>query len=137
MHDIGKLAFLQIISEMESKGRISAEISSEQILAAIDGYHELFGSKLLEKWKYADIYVQTVLYHDSLDQVDTVTDALGLVYLANIVAKRRGYDIRDEDDSSIEEPDMEMLNGLKMEPATLENIGSATFEFMETIHELF
>ena len=137
MHDIGKLAFLQIISEMESKGRISAEISSEQILAAIDGYHELFGSKLLEKWKYADIYVQTVLYHDSLDQVDTVTDALGLVYLANIVAKRRGYDIRDEDDSSIEEPDMEMLNGLKMEPAALENIGSATFEFMETIHELF
>ena len=137
MHDIGKLAFLQIISEMESKGRISSEISSEQILAAIDSYHELFGSKLLEKWKYADIYVQTVLYHDSLDQVDTVTDALGLVYLANIVAKRRGYDIREESEKTDEEIDMEMLNGLKMEPAALENIGNDTFEYMETIHELF
>ena len=137
MHDIGKLAFLQIISEMESKGRFSSEISSGQILTAIDGYHELFGSKLLEKWKYADIYVQTVLYHDSLDQVDTVTDALGLVYLANIVAKRRGYDIREANEGTIEEPDMEMLNGLRMDPAVLENIGNATFEYMETIHELF
>jgi HD-like signal output (HDOD) protein len=137
MHDIGKLAFLQIISEMETKGKFNAGISTEQILAAIDSYHELFGSKLLEKWKYADIYVQTVLYHNSLDQVETVTDAMGLVYLGNIVAKRRGFDIAEANEGSLEEPDMEMLNGLKLEPATLDKIGNLTFEYMETVHELF
>lgn len=137
MHDIGKLAFLQILSEMESKGRFKPEITTEQIHAALEGYHELFGSKLLEKWKYSDIYVQTVLYHDSLNQVETVTDALGLVYLANYVAKVKGFDIEFDGKVPLKEPDMEMLNGLKMEPAGLENIGNATFEFMETVHELF
>ena len=137
MHDIGKLAFLQILSEMESKGRFKPEITTEQIHAALEGYHELFGSKLLEKWKYSDIYVQTVLYHDSLNQVETVTDALGLVYLANYVAKVKGFDIEFDGKAPLKEPDMEMLNGLKMEPAGLENIGNATFEFMETVHELF
>lgn len=137
MHDIGKLAFLQVISEMESKGRFAPEISINQIHAAIEGYHELFGSKLLEKWKYSDIYVQTVLYHDSLDQVETVNDALGLVHLGNYVAKSKGFDIESDNKAPLAEPDMEMLNGLKMEPARLENIGNATFEFMETVHDFF
>jgi HD-like signal output (HDOD) protein/CheY-like chemotaxis protein len=137
MHDIGKLAFLQIISEMEGKGKFHSGISTEQILEAIEAYHELFGSKLLEKWKYAEIYVQTVLYHDSLDQVETVTDALGLVYLGNIVAKRKGFDILEENQSPPEVPDMEMLNGLKMTPAALDQVGSATLDFMETVQTLF
>lgn len=137
MHDIGKLAFLQIISEMETKGKFDKGITTEQILKAIDSYHELFGSKLLEKWKYADIFVQTVLYHDSLDQVDEVTDAMGLVYLGNIVAKRRGFDISEESESSPAEPDLELLNGLKMESAALDKIGNLTFEYMESVHELF
>jgi two-component system chemotaxis response regulator CheY len=137
LHDIGKLAFLQIISEMESKGKFDPEISTEQILAALEGHHELFGSKLLEKWKYAEIYVQTVLYHDSLGQVESVNDALGLVYLGNIVAKGKGFDIESANPKPPAEPDMEMLDGLKLEPAALESIGNATFKFMEKVQELF
>jgi HD-like signal output (HDOD) protein/CheY-like chemotaxis protein len=137
MHDIGKLAFLQIISEMEGKGKFHSEISTAQILDAIEAYHELFGSKLLEKWKYAEIFVQTVLYHDSLDQVETITDALGLVFLGNIVAKRRGFDILEDNETPPEVPDLEMLNGLKMEPAALDDVGNATTEFMETVQALF
>ena len=137
LHDIGKLAFLQIISEMESKGRFDPEITVEQIHAAIESNHELFGSKLLEKWKYADIYVQTVLCHDSLDQVESVTDALGLVYLGNSVAKSRGFDLAAQEPDPSAVPDMELLNGLKLEAAAFVSIGEATAEFMQTVNALF
>lgn len=93
LHDIGKLALLQIIADMEHKNKSGEEIHLEKIMSTIDDYHCLFGAKLLEKWKYADIYVHTAMNHNSLTQADQMPRELQIVQLADMIAKAVGCDL--------------------------------------------
>ena len=92
LHDIGKLALLQVIADMERKNKKNGEIPLEKILTKIDDYHCLFGAKLLEKWKYADIYIHTALNHDNQNQMEQMPQELQIVQLADMVAKSVGCD---------------------------------------------
>jgi HD-like signal output (HDOD) protein/FixJ family two-component response regulator len=93
LHDIGKLALFQIIADMEHKNNSGDEIPLEKIMSTIDDYHCLFGAKLLEKWKYADIYVHTAMNHDSMSQADQMPRELQIVQLADMISKSIGCDL--------------------------------------------
>ena len=65
LHDIGKLALLQIIADMERKGKFNDGIHPIMLVNILDDYHCQLGAKLLEKWKFADCYIHTALHHNS------------------------------------------------------------------------
>lgn len=137
LHDIGKLGFLQVIAELENKGRFDSDIGTEQVINYLNGYHELFGSQLLEYWKYPDPYVQTVLYHNSLDQAESLTAALGLVHLGNEMANKLGFVLEPANGDGVEESTGDFLNGLKPDAGTLQNIKNAAKDYMTASMELF
>ena len=55
LHDIGKLALLQIIAEMERKGKFNDGIHPIMLVNILDDYHCQLGAKLLEQWNFAEL----------------------------------------------------------------------------------
>jgi HD-like signal output (HDOD) protein/ActR/RegA family two-component response regulator len=96
LHDIGKLALLQIIAEIEQRANSKGDFSTEKLVNTINDHHCFFGAKILEKWKYAESYVNCAHYHSSLEpqEDDTSTEHL-IVHFSNLVAKSLGYDFSD------------------------------------------
>ncbi len=64
LHDIGKLALLQIIADMERKGRFNDGIHPIMLVNILGDYHCQLGAKLLEKWRFAECYIDTALHHN-------------------------------------------------------------------------
>jgi HD-like signal output (HDOD) protein/DNA-binding NarL/FixJ family response regulator len=103
LHDIGKLALLQIIADMERKGRFNDGIHPIMLINILDDYHCQLGAKLLEKWRFADCYIHTALHHNSPDptrpaggQAEIETDyanELQVTRFASQTANLMGYDI--------------------------------------------
>ncbi|MFZ1985789.1 MAG: HDOD domain-containing protein, partial [Desulfatitalea sp.] len=90
LHDIGGLALVQIVAEMEKRGRYSRKISAEALAETLQNYHATFGAKLLLKWNFTPAYAQATLNHAKwTDEVKTHEDAV--VHLANLMAKEAGY----------------------------------------------
>ncbi|CAB1062876.1 hypothetical protein D1BOALGB6SA_7658 [Olavius sp. associated proteobacterium Delta 1] len=65
LHDIGKLALLRIIADMERKGKFNDGIHPIMLVNILDDYHCQLGAKLLGKWKFAECYIDTALHHNS------------------------------------------------------------------------
>ena len=65
LHDIGKLALLQIIAGMERRGKFNDGIHPIMLVTILEDYHCQLGARLLEKWKFAEGYVHTTLHHNS------------------------------------------------------------------------
>ena len=137
LHDIGKLALLQIIADMEHKNKSGDEIPLEKIMSTIDDYHCLFGAKLLEKWKYADIYVHTAMNHNSLIQADQMPRELQIVQLADMIAKSVGCDLTP-DPSIIELSQIEYDGPLDLPSSAIFEIQVNVKEKMEAdVADLF
>ena len=96
LHDIGALALIQIIAEMEKRGRFEQAIEMDALFDTIFSYHASFGAKLLEKWRFEFDYVHIALYHSSLHTADSITQDLLVASLANQVAKSLGFSIVDQ-----------------------------------------
>lgn len=90
-HDIGALALIQIIAELEKRGRYPQGVETEALLETVANYHAVFGAKLMEKWEFEKEYVNVVLYHNNVAAAASVTDELLVVHFANLVAKASGY----------------------------------------------
>ena len=103
LHDIGKLALLQIIADMERKGRFNDGIHPIMLINILDDYHCQLGAKLLEKWRFAECYIHTALHHNDPDptppaggQAEIETDyanELQVTRFASQTANLMGYDI--------------------------------------------
>jgi HD-like signal output (HDOD) protein/ActR/RegA family two-component response regulator len=93
LHDIGALALIQIIAEMEKRGRFEQAIEMQALIETIEAYHAAFGAKLLEKWQFGFDYAHIALYHNSLHTAESVTQDLLVANLANLIAKSVGCTI--------------------------------------------
>ena len=92
-HDIGKLALLQTIAEIERRANSKGDFSTEKLVNTINDHHCFFGAKILEKWKYAESYVNCAHYHGDLElQEDDLSTEHLIVHFSNLVAKSLGYD---------------------------------------------
>jgi len=138
LHDIGKLALLQIIADMERKNKLNKNIHLEKIVSTIDNYHCLFGAKLLEKWKYAEIYIHSAMNHDSQNQVEQLPQELQIVQLADMVAKSVGCDFNPDHHSVIDLSQIEYEGPLDLPSSTIFETQITVKEQMETdVVELF
>jgi two-component system chemotaxis response regulator CheY len=91
LHDIGALALIQIMAEMEKRRKFGGEITPPAMSETVRNYHIAFGGKLLQKWNFAFEYVQTTQGHKILAP-EATTNETAIVHLANLIAKFAGYD---------------------------------------------
>ena len=97
-HDIGSLALIQIVAEMDKRGRFPEGITEPGLVETVKTYHAMFGAKLLEKWDFEIDYVRTALYHNALHTAETVNDELLVIHMANLVSKSLGFTTFEEND---------------------------------------
>lgn len=91
LHDIGVLALLHTIAQMEAHDSDTDVIDDETLSDTIKSYHAIFGAKLLEMWRFDDEYSRIALSHNSLHTAQSLTDELLVVHFGNLVAKSIGY----------------------------------------------
>jgi HD-like signal output (HDOD) protein len=134
LHDIGKLILLQVIGELETKGRFGGEISMNEVLKITGTYHGQFGSALLKRWKFPNGYVTTALYHDNLHDADPISKELLIVHLGNLLVKNLGFVFNNEDITNIET--VESAQFLKIDPETIAAIQEDTVKYMEEVGKI-
>ena len=140
LHDIGKLALLQVISEIERRGSSKKSIPEDKLVNTINDHHCFFGAKILEKWKYADSFIHCAQYHGNLEheEEEDISTELLIVHFSNQVAKSIGYDFGTETQP---EPDIDLENSesahlLKLTPFEISDTRDKVVEDMKTALEL-
>lgn len=136
LHDIGKLALLQIIADLESKGKINKDIHPIMLVNILQDYHCQLGAKLLEKWKFDECYIHTALHHKSsvpdiateaqADKRGTYQNELMTVEIASQMVNLMGYNIVASDTSDID------LNGI----AQVQQLSLKSERISETINQI-
>lgn len=96
LHDIGSLALIQIIAEMEKQKHFPQEISHGALLDTVSRYHAVFGAKLLKKWNFGPSFTDTALCHNNLEKADSQTTEILVIHLGNRLAKASGYATFDQ-----------------------------------------
>ena len=120
LHDIGKLALLQIIGDMERRGKLNGGMPAEKIIDTLAANHCVFGSKLLEKWKYADSYIRCAADHqepenDTDEEPDEeVPMEIRILRFANSAAKTLGYGFEEMEDPEQDIADIAYTHRLKL-----------------------
>ena len=102
LHDIGKLVFLHIVGELEKRGKFGEDIDKTELLNNLDKYHSEFGSTLLKRWNFSNNYVVIAMYHDKLEDAETITKELLVIHFANLLAKSMGYGRMQEEEIDLE-----------------------------------
>jgi HD-like signal output (HDOD) protein len=131
LHDIGKLILLQVIGELEMKGKFGAEIPIEEVLKITEMYHGQFGSALLKRWQFSNGCTSAALYHDNLHDADPISKELLIVHFANLLVKGMGFVFTDGSIPDIETS--ESAQFLKIDPETIAAIKKDTAEYMENV----
>ena len=91
LHDIGTLALLHCIEQMETRNLETDAIDDETLSGTIESYHAMFGAKLLEMWNFDGEYSRITLSHNSLHTAESLTCELLVVHFGNLVSKSIGY----------------------------------------------
>jgi len=90
-HDIGKLILLQVIGELEIKGKFSQVVEEDEVIKIVEAYHGQFGASLLKRWNYSEGYIQAATFHDNLQEADPLSRDLLVIHFANNLAHNLGY----------------------------------------------
>ncbi len=135
LHDIGKLILLQVISELEAKGKFGGEVLAEDVLKITEAYHGQFGSALLKRWHFLDTFAATAMYHDNLREADPITKDLLVVHFGNLLVKGLGYAFAE---SSLPDPKtIESTQLLRITPEDIVAIRQDTTEYMDNVGKAF
>ncbi len=139
LHDIGKFALLQVIADIERRGSSKNNISEDKLVNIINDHHCFFGAKILEKWKYANSYINCAQYHGSLEPDDeNISSDLLIVNFANLVAKSLGYDfsIKTQPQPEIDLENAKSAHLLKLTLYEISDIRDKVAQEMESALEL-
>lgn len=134
-HDLGKLVLLQIIAELEMKGSTSGEIKDEELLNTVRIHHGRFGSVLLKRWNFSDVYTMIALHHHDLWDVENISDDLLIVHFANALVNEAGYRFMPDGASPLMKVESTRLLGIKEEMT--DEIKDTVFGLMDEMEELF
>ncbi|MBN2466891.1 MAG: HDOD domain-containing protein [Deltaproteobacteria bacterium] len=129
LHDIGKLLLLQIIVELEIKGKLEDGVDLQELIDTLGTYHGKFGSGLLKRWGFPEGYIHVAQYHDNLGEADLISKELLVVHFANLLVKSMGYDHVKPGEINLEAAESTRLLGLNA-PAISE-IQNKVKEFMD------
>lgn len=134
-HDLGKLVLLQIIAELEMKGSASGEIDDEELFGTIEAHHGRFGSVLLKRWNFSEVYLTIALHHHDLWKVDSISDDLLIVHFANLLVNEAGYRFLPDPASPLMEAESTRLLGISEDIA--DEIKATLFGLMDEMEQMF
>ena len=147
LHDIGKLALLQIVADMERKGKFHDGIHPIMLVNILEDYHCQLGAKLLEKWKFAECYIYTALQHNNPDPTPPVgsqaqkesayNKELLVVQFASQIVNLMGYDILGSNPPEIDLYDVIPVKQLKLKPEHIADTRVQVKERMKEVQALF
>jgi HD-like signal output (HDOD) protein len=143
LHDIGKLVLLQIIADMERRGKFNGGITTDKLIDTVSAHHCLFGARLLEKWKYADSYIRSASNHEDLEpkgdeeKEKKLSKEILIVHFANKAAKAMGYGLEGKDYSGLDLEDIESADQLRLNSTKIAKLKEKLTEEMKGVLELF
>ena len=145
LHDIGKLALLQIIADMERRGKFNGDIPTAKLIDTISAHHGVFGARLLEKWKYADRYIKCASNHEDNapdkekeeENEEKLPPEILIVRFANMTAKSVGYRLEEKDYSNLDLEGMESAIHLKLDLLKITKLKEKLIEEMKGVMTLF
>jgi len=143
LHDIGKLALLEIMADMERTDKFNGSIPIAKLIDTISTHHGVVGAKLLEKWKYAYSYIACASNHEDSgadkdeEQQATVPKEILIVRFANLAAKSMGYNLGEKDYSGLAVEDSELAYDLKLNLIAITKLKEQLTEEMKGAMELF
>ena len=143
LHDIGKLVLLQIIANMDRRGKFNGGIPTAKLIDIISAYHGVFGARLLEKWKYANSYIMCASDHEDIrpdedgEIKETPPKELLLVRFANIASKSMGYSLEDKDYSDLAIENIDLAYDLKLNLIDITRLKEKLTVEMKGAMELF
>ena len=109
----------------------------------VAAHHCVFGAKLLEKWRYADSYINCALNHENEapdndeEKEERLSQEILIVRFANMAAKFMGYSLEEKDYSGLDLENMESANHLKLNVKKISILKEKLTEEMEGVMELF
>jgi HD-like signal output (HDOD) protein len=144
LHDVGKLALLQIMAGIEEKGQLKGDASSRNLIGTIAEHHCQFGGKLLEKWRYSESYVLSALYHENVNYEPEDTEKkegyippeLLIVHFSNLLAKSLGYGLNTDNGQPIDLENIESTTLLKLKKDQISKTRQAVLEEMKAVEAL-
>ena len=113
------------------------------MIETISAHHGVVGAKLLEKWKYADIYIACASDHEDHEadmdeeQKETLPQEILIVRFANMAAKSMGYSLEEKDYSDLAIENIESAFDLKLNLIAINKIKEKVPEEMKGVMELF
>ena len=137
LHDIGKLILLQVISELETKGKFNPEVYIQKVMNITEAYHGQFGSALLKRWQFSKGFTDVALYHDNLDEADPISKSLLVVHFANLLVKNLGFNSGNENSPSPNIDVAESKHLLKLDEENIAAVKKETVEYMDSVGRIF
>lgn len=131
LHDIGKLILIQVIGELEGKGKFATEISIEEVENIAEAYHSQFGTALLKRWQFSNGYTGVAQYHDNIQEADPISREMLVVHFANILVKELGFVFKQSNINGVET--CESAQFLKIEPATIASMKKNVAAYMDDV----
>lgn len=132
-HDIGKLILIQVIGELEVKGRYNQKIEQAKILSTLKAYHGKFGAVLLNRWGFPQEFKDVAMYHDHMHKKDDPSPAFLCVHFANLLASSLGYNITPMAEVDLEKTDSGYL--LRLRPDDIDQVREETAAYVRGIRQ--
>lgn len=96
MHDIGKLALLKIVDDIQTQKETMEPLTETVICSIMDSMHEEVGFNLMKSWNFPEFYCDIARNHHTLG-FNRANILLVAVRLANRTCKRLGRSIEPAD----------------------------------------
>jgi HD-like signal output (HDOD) protein len=129
-HDVGKILLLKAFTDA-SKG---PSLSMDAIGANLQEAHIGLGSMLLKRWGFDAEFINVIDHHEDAEySPDTVKEVL-VVNLANMLTRRIGFSLFEEDVDFAELPSATIL---KLKPEKIEGIGEEVKSIISDVAHLF
>jgi HD-like signal output (HDOD) protein len=137
VHDIGKLVLLQIFSELDLDiCDESAEGSCRtELVQSLSQNHGAFGSMLLKRWNFPEVFQQVALNHGKLENIDKISRELVIVHFSNILVKSLGFYFEQKNETKAEESVSARL--LKLDPYAIAKITEKVHRHMNELKSIF
>lgn len=112
LHDIGKLALLKILDDIDRTGGFPAGFSEILINEILDRMHEDVGHRLMVSWSLPESYCNIAINHHG-ETFDTTDILLVIVRLADLACKKVGLALDATPYASLDATPEAQLLGMK------------------------
>ncbi len=131
-HDIGKVLLIKALDGILTDQK---SLDSEPVLRSIQEAHADFGSALLSRWKFPDVFVRVAKMHDDPTLSPATQKEILVVHLANILTRTIGFSPTDGEEVTFSE--IESAKLLEITPEILGEVSDELKTIMQDTKHIF